>query len=422
MNSTVTCPACGQQLALAPKMLGKRVQCPRCQAQFVTKTVAPPPVPAAPAPVMPVPNRNQANVHKLSRSLDPADAFGLKDDSGRGKFKRDFTRTITEEAEDFEAKRRRNDRPAWLWLLPAIPLLLLIPLALYLCGVFDSGDIRPVAPAPAPVIAQAPPVQREVAPPVQKQEVVQTPPVLPKDPDPVPPPPAAEEKGPAPATQFAGLLGYWPLNLKKGSRELADESGHGHPLRLLQGGLLAVKGVRGGAVRLRVKTGLDYGDAADFNFPANAGFTFACWLKTTAKSGTVFSQRHSQDDGAVINLTVEAGRAVATMRQSGFPGFPAAVRSAGPVNDGRWHHCALLRRNNVVELYVDGASAGSASLPGLNGPIVTDWRSVGAERKWLSQNKAAFLGVSAYYAGEIDEFCIFGRELTPAEIRQLARR
>src|SRR5437868_362171 len=98
---------------------------------------------------------------------------------------------------------------------------------------------------------------------------------------------------------------------------MADASGRGHPIVLRQGKLVKVQGVRGGAVQLRDKTGLDYGGAADFNFPAGGAFTLACWVKTTAASGAVVSQRHSRDEGAAINLTVEAGRAVATVRQTG---------------------------------------------------------------------------------------------------------
>src|SRR5262249_36337286 len=153
-------------------------------------------------------------------------------------------------------------------------------------------------------------------------------------------------------------------------------------LRIRQGGVAPIPGARGGAILLKPNTALDYGESADFNFPEGGSFTVACWLKTQAPSGTVLSQRHSKDEGAVINLTVEAGRAVATVRKSGNLGLPAAVRSAMPVNDNNWHHCAIIRHGNVVELYVNGMSMGSVALPGLDGPILTDWRSIGMEPKW----------------------------------------
>jgi hypothetical protein len=431
MKALVACPACRQQLALSAAMLGQQVQCPACGAHFLTKitkvnkdtqVVPPPPAPpTAGDPAGPVANRG--NSQQFARELDTSGApLKLQGEGGKGKFKKDFTRVVMEEGMEVDKRRRGNDQPATPWyVLLLLPLLLIVPLVLYLCGVFDGGQIRPARPTVPPPIAQAPPVIAQRPPPDPAFQP-EGPPAAgnPEGKAGNPPVQVLAAPGPPPATQFAGLVGYWPLELQKDNLEMADASGRGHPLVLRQGSVLKVAGVRGGAVQLRAKTGLDYGGAADFNFPADGGFTLACWVKTAAASGTVVSQRHSRDEGAAINLTVEAGRAVATVRQTGERRFPAAVRSAVLVNDDRWHHCALVRRGNVIELYVDGATMGSATQPGLNGPIATDWRSLGTERRWASENKADLHGVSTYYVGAIDEFCVFNRDLTPAEIRQLA--
>jgi hypothetical protein len=427
MKALVACPSCHKQLALSADMLGKPVKCPACGAQFLTKATKvnldtkvmdPPPAAAAPpadAPAGPVANRG--NTQQFARALDTTGApLKLQGEGGKGKFKEDFTRMVMEEGMEVEKRRRLNDQPTTPWyLLLFLPLLVIVPLVLYLCGVFDGGDIRPSRPV-IPPVAQVPPQIQHRPPPNPEPKKEGTPaPGNPPDKEPT-------DQGPPPATQFPGLVGYWPLELQKDNPEMADESGRGHPIVLRQGSLLKVKGIRGNAVQLRDQTGLDYGGAADFNFPGNGGFTLACWVKTTAVSGTVVSQRHSRDDGAAINLTVEAGRAVGTVRQSGERRFPAAVRSGVPVNDDQWHHWALLRRGNAIELYVDGTSMGSASQPGLNGPIVTDWRSLGTERRWASEKKAGFNGISTFFVGAVDELCVFNRDLTPEEIRRLARR
>src|SRR5262249_13851837 len=47
---------------------------------------------------------------------------------------------------------------------------------------------------------------------------------------------------------------------------------------------------------------LDYGTHPSLNFRAGGDFTFACWMKSTSKSGMLISQRHSKDDGPEIDF------------------------------------------------------------------------------------------------------------------------
>src|SRR5262249_28098721 len=151
------------------------------------------------------------------------------------------------------------------------------------------------------------PIQQPIvlAPPVQNPPVgVQPPqPIGPPDQEPkkVPPPDGPVIEQPLPLQRLEGMVGYWPMDLRKGGdNPLEDASGPGNSLRVRQGGVSAIPGARGGAIQLKPNTALDYGESEDFNFPAGGSFTVACWLKTLAPSGTVISQRHSRDEGAVV--------------------------------------------------------------------------------------------------------------------------
>src|SRR6185503_16455877 len=84
-------------------------------------------------------------------------------------------------------------------------------------------------------------------------------------------------------------------------------------------------------------------------------------------------------DGAVSN----AGRLMGLVREDhGTSGY-ARVTGA-MVNDGAWHHAALTRNaGGMVELFLDGVSQGTGTGSQSAGPITTDLRALGCERRWV---------------------------------------
>ena len=218
---------------------------------------------------------------------------------------------------------------------------------------------------------------------------------------------------PPAATELPGLLGYWPFDEGSGT-EAADASGKNN--RAAVRGAVWVAGVRGGALDFDgVAAFVDYGTSKDFNFAAGAPFTFSGWVRTKGDRGAILSQRHLQDGGADINITLEGGRLCALVRSDGRELGGHARVIGPPVNDGTWHHFALTRNGSTIELSVDGVSQGAASHADAGGPITTNLRAIGAERYWALRG-----GGFAYVHATIDEVCIFGRVLTEAEIRWLA--
>lgn len=239
--------------------------------------------------------------------------------------------------------------------------------------------------------------------------------------------PAAVVQEPAPARNvpdalrpnedpfFRNLLGYWRLDEGQGNHA-ADASGRGNHGTLHQAGW--TPGIRGKGISLQGdESYLSYGTSADFNFGNNAPFTFAGWFKTGAANGMLLSQRHSERDAADIDLGLESGTLVAIVRtDSSLAGH---VRLHRPVNDQRWHHFALTRSaGDTIQLFVDGMLEDRATVAGVGGAITTNLRAVGSERLWVQIRFAQ----QPQYRGAVDEFCIFGRELAPAEVKELMRR
>jgi hypothetical protein len=245
---------------------------------------------------------------------------------------------------------------------------------------------------------------------------------------PVPPPalqpPAPEplpaQAGPAPrqppATKFPGLLAYWSFDEGTGTRA-ADSSGNGLHATLVEAGW--TDGIRGKALSLRGPGSyLDYGSSPQLSFGAQAPFTFAFWTKTARLRGTLLSQRNSSEGGPVVDILLQQGQVQVQLRQGGNDLFPPATVTGGAVNDGAWHHVALTRADDRVELFLDGASQGQTHNDLARGAIATDLRALGSERYWIKH----FPFGDPHFDGAMDEFCIFGRALEAKEIAALAGR
>ncbi|HZU38903.1 MAG TPA: LamG domain-containing protein [Gemmataceae bacterium] len=224
-----------------------------------------------------------------------------------------------------------------------------------------------------------------------------------------------ERKTPPPATVLPGLVAYWSFD--EGRSQVTDHSGHGHDGKLI--GATATPGIRGQAVRLHGAGFFDYGDADAFNIAKNQSFTVAGWVQTTATNGPILSQRNAEHEAPVIDITLENGTLNGVVRQDGTALLPIKLWTVRPVNDGRWHHFALVRTGgHILELYLDGQRQRFVQGNFFAGPITTNLRSAGSERYWAAHGG----GSPVYFTGALDELCIFNRDLGLHEIQRLAGR
>ncbi len=226
-----------------------------------------------------------------------------------------------------------------------------------------------------------------------------------------------------------GLVLHWPLD-----KDASDTSGHGLD-GTIHGATPVAKGRVGGAFNF---------DGADdyISIPpkATSGLlwaTFAMWVNTTQSLANSLFWRNPALMGVATGGY--GSRDMALMLKEGRPAFFHGLFQEGAdvawfsrvsIADGKWHHIALVNRGPRTCLYVDGRKVpGEAFLFGSSGgrylgPMrdAVAGREIGATRLFLGATN--FPGKSgetpvAFYRGLIDDFRIWRRPLTPADIAAL---
>jgi hypothetical protein len=220
------------------------------------------------------------------------------------------------------------------------------------------------------------------------------------------------------AKMLPGLLAYWPFDEGEGDTP-ADVSGgvrgKGHNIEW-------VDGVRGKAIRVKGKgSHFDFSAHPKVSFAAGADFTFCGWVRTRQKDGTVLSNRTDADGTPAIDLQLNSGVLGLGVRQQGATDYIASLKGAKVISDGAWHHFAFTRHGADVALYLDGTLQARQQKTRSGGAIPTNLRALGAELYWQKVDPGPTkVPDVAYFAGDFDEFCVFGRALSAAEIRTLA--
>ena len=152
-------------------------------------------------------------------------------------------------------------------------------------------------------------------------------------------------------------------------------------------------------------------------------FTIALWFSST-RGGVMLSKRESCWGGLLtatgedINLT-NVGRIVVEVRTS----VGLITLSSPPgLNDGLWHHAALVRRADLISLDVDGADGASMRIVGsLDDPTRTPtYLGVGRCVAGAPGANATF-DSRTWFVGRIDEVAFYPRALSRDELTASAR-
>jgi hypothetical protein len=235
----------------------------------------------------------------------------------------------------------------------------------------------------------------------------------------------------SPRELVPGPIAFWSLGNSdvRGGDAVKDFDDAGNPRRSIFHRTASTDGPPGkgnAAHFLGVDSWIDYGDAPDLNFAAGAGFTFTGWVRVgiVTRAGVLVSQRNSENEAPLIDLTMNEGKLVAEVRTDKQPLVGALRAESKPINDGQWHHFALIRHvppefekfeRARLDLFGDGALAASSNGEA-RGAITTNMRALGSERFWMTRN----FGLYAWFDGDLDDFGIFNRALTESEIKKLA--
>jgi hypothetical protein len=144
--------------------------------------------------------------------------------------------------------------------------------------------------------------------------------------------------------------------------------------------------------------------------PSNKPFTVEAWVQPEAPNGVVISH------GAGINgyaLTLQESRPAFSVRTDKQE---TTAQAARPLDPG-WHHLAgVLTDDKKLRLFVDGQLAAETKAPGFIPKKPAQGLFLGSPGSSLVTDH----GAGAHYAGLLDQFAVFPKALTEAEIIQHA--
>lgn len=140
--------------------------------------------------------------------------------------------------------------------------------------------------------------------------------------------------------------------------------------------------------------------------------TIAAWVKTTSTSvGTIIAASNSTEGSREIRLIIEGG--VARFDVRGDLNSLDLIDGTTVVNDGAWHHLAVVvEGNGMATLYVDGQPEGSSRQGFFRHVFDLDTMAIG-------QNVDSG-GPQWLYDGLIDDVAVWGFPLSPTQITDLA--
>ncbi len=180
-------------------------------------------------------------------------------------------------------------------------------------------------------------------------------------------------------------------------------------------GMSSTAGLFGNAVSLTTTSSL-YSQQAGTNLSTNLNsFTVAMHIKQGANAMVDWGSFASfgDDNNSVFRLQLnEVGKTV-SVHTTGSPGggavsFGSSGAGNPSVNDGAWHHVALVSNGSIIELFVDGVSHGSQAYTG-GATTALDALQLGAA--YGGKN-----GDALRQNVQIDDLGIWNEALTPAQI------
>jgi hypothetical protein len=176
-------------------------------------------------------------------------------------------------------------------------------------------------------------------------------------------------------------------------------------------------GKLGQAISLDGDDHVDCGNSSVLNFGAG-DWTVAAWIKTTQSGkgdenkGTVFANGGDQSGGVRYTLAMGESQSGIITLTTDDDSTKAQATGSTLVNDDAWHHVVGMRNGTDLRVYVDGALAGTNTVP------------AGYDLSGTSQHNA-YIGVITDhtdgslvkpYVGLIDDVRIYSYALSPAEL------
>lgn len=211
-----------------------------------------------------------------------------------------------------------------------------------------------------------------------------------------------------------------PAHLYRGEDDACDTAGSYHATH-------AEAGYAAGRVGRAFALGGD--DARQYvALPPDVGdfgasdFTVSLWFVTT-RDGDLLSKRPAcWNTPPFTGLDLRMSRAGDLLLEVWTTGGHTAYHSAPGLNDGRWHHVAIVRRGEAMSLHVDGAAVSTGAIRGaMTDPSRTP-TYLGVGR--CASNAPGANGTqdgTTWFDGLLDEVGFFPRALSERELTATAQ-
>ena len=235
-----------------------------------------------------------------------------------------------------------------------------------------------------------------------------------------------------PVPNIPGNVSYGLVGHYKFDGDCTDSSGHGHNGTPFGSPTFVPGKIGSGAIHVDVNYTnsihqfVALGDPTDFQFNPGDSFSVSLWLNYSNSPGDL------PIIGNSVNSTYQPGWVIADGEEDGYPGqLELSFVSGGgdytapaayPLNDGNWHHVAMVANlsNNIAVVYVDGVLLTDYYYEG--GATVTTTAAIPAGGVNPGYQMAIGSDPEGNYQGNvpggysIDDVGIWHRALTSAEV------
>jgi hypothetical protein len=207
-----------------------------------------------------------------------------------------------------------------------------------------------------------------------------------------------------------GLVGYWSFDEATGTT-VYDASNYGNAGTLTNGPKWAT-GKVGGALQFDgVDDYVDCGSDASLNM-LTSDWTAEAWFKTTQITrGTIFRKNRTDawDPSYYIEINVAYEGDLEVRISDGTNTSIAGRNKDSNVNDGQWHHVAMVRTSTQLLVFLDGNLWDSGDASAVGSVDTNEVLVIGREKQGASLENE--------FDGLIDEVRIYNRALSAEEIR-----
>ncbi len=196
----------------------------------------------------------------------------------------------------------------------------------------------------------------------------------------------------------SGLVGHYTFDSTSGST-VSDSSSENNDLTI-SGSVSSTTG-RDGSVAYQFSGGsAEAGSNPPFGFAVD-GFSYSFWINTTLDPASTSKVIDHSGSSRGVDFSITSSQALYVSASSSLQG-DSLITASGAVTDGGWHHVAMVRSGNSMELFVNGVSAD------------TETGNYGS----FSPFSRLKLGSSSF-SGALDEVRVYNRSLSASDVTEL---